>query len=332
MKRLDRRTFLVNSMRTGAVVVAAGSVGYYEWELFQPASSTAAKLPGAPVALKINGEPSPVGVDPDDVSFAWQVSDPRKGAIQSAYRLMVSLAGDGGATVWDSAEVVSGRQAFVGYTGPTLESDTAYLFAVATRDAHGVWSRASEPAHFVTGLRQRRLGCAMAPPRPCGHGSREVHLPANDPRSSRRGDSACRRLYRGRPQVPAVAERPKGRHGTELLLPRRAVRTGDRREQGTRHWQARNAFGFLHHWYSAGKGRPQSAPGLLAQLSVRFSDGRRFVVGTGETWKRARSRVAARSTAEHRRRRLRRDDRSRDRARRVGRRRPTTTATGARRR
>ena len=32
MKRVDRRTFLVNSMRTGAVVVAAGSVGYYEWE------------------------------------------------------------------------------------------------------------------------------------------------------------------------------------------------------------------------------------------------------------------------------------------------------------
>jgi alpha-L-rhamnosidase len=118
LKRVDRRTFLVNSMRTGAVVAAGGSVGYYEWELFQPASSAAPKLPGAPVALKVNGQPGPVGVDPDDVTFAWQVSDPRRGAVQTAYRLTVTRPGAGGTTVWDSGAVASSQQAFVAYAGP----------------------------------------------------------------------------------------------------------------------------------------------------------------------------------------------------------------------
>ena len=65
----------------------------------------------------------------------------------------MSHPGAGGATVWDSGEVISGRQAFVAYTGPALQSDTAYVFSVTTRNAQGVWSRASEPEPFVTGLR-----------------------------------------------------------------------------------------------------------------------------------------------------------------------------------
>ena len=48
---------------------------------------------------------------------------------------------------------------------------------------------------------------------------------------------------------------------------------------------ARIPWGYLHHWYSAGKGRPASAPGLLAQLSVRYTDGRHVTIGTDRTWK-----------------------------------------------
>ena len=55
----------------------------------------------------------------------------------------------------------------------------------------------------------------------------------------------------------------------------------------------RNTLGFLHHWYSAGKGRPTSIPGLLAQLSVSYEDGRHFAVGTDGTWKQQTSRMAA---------------------------------------
>ncbi len=46
-----------------------------------------------------------------------------------------------------------------------------------------------------------------------------------------------------------------------------------------------NALGVLHHWYGAGKGRPGSAPGLLAQLTLVYADGRRVAYGTDGSWK-----------------------------------------------
>ena len=44
-------------------------------------------------------------------------------------------------------------------------------------------------------------------------------------------------------------------------------------------------IGVLHHWYGAGKGRPASAPGLLAQLTLVYADGRTVTYGTDGTWK-----------------------------------------------
>ena len=104
MRRVDRRTFLANSLKTGVVAVAAGSIGLEEWAVTQPVSSAAPDTRGQPLALSINGDPSPVGVDPDDASFAWELGDTRKGAVQTAYRLEVTR---GGTSVWDSGEVVA---------------------------------------------------------------------------------------------------------------------------------------------------------------------------------------------------------------------------------
>ena len=166
MKRVDRRTFLLNSMRTGAVVAAAGSVAYYEWELFETTTSHAADLPGAPEALKVNDDASPVGVDPDDVNFAWQVSDPRKGAIQSAYRIVVAHSGSEVATVWDSGDVESGRQAFVAYTGPALDADAAYSspFAPATIwESGAVRPNLPRSSRACAGGTGRRSGCGPDP-------------------------------------------------------------------------------------------------------------------------------------------------------------------------
>ena len=44
-------------------------------------------------------------------------------------------------------------------------------------------------------------------------------------------------------------------------------------------------LGVLHRWYGAGKGRPQSAPGLIVQLSLWYRDGRHVVVGTDARWR-----------------------------------------------
>ncbi|MGZ4662974.1 MAG: family 78 glycoside hydrolase catalytic domain, partial [Arthrobacter sp.] len=41
----------------------------------------------------------------------------------------------------------------------------------------------------------------------------------------------------------------------------------------------------LVHWYGPGQGRAACVPGLLAQLHVDYSDGRREVFGTGPSWR-----------------------------------------------
>jgi alpha-L-rhamnosidase len=289
VKRLDRRTFLKNGLRTGAVVVGAGSIGYAEWTVLQepPSSSNVTgSAPGTPVALTVNGDPSPIGVDPDDLYFAWQVLDPRRGAIQSAYRLTVSRAdpGPGGSKkTWDSGLVSSGLQAFVPYTGPALAADSDYRLVVTTRGVNGDIGPLSAPANFVTGLRDGDWSAQWLRPGPPDTGlerytylRKTFELPA--------GKISRATVFAG------------GAHKYQLWINGSKLDTGpsfcypdEQYVQATDVTKAlssgkKNVVGFLHHWYSAGKGRPTSAPGLLAQLSVHYANGTKIVVGTDESW------------------------------------------------
>jgi hypothetical protein len=69
-----------------------------------PAAGAAA---GGPRRLTVNGVEGPVGVDPDDVTFAWELDDPRRGTVQSGYRIVVTRADRTRTprTIWDSGHV-----------------------------------------------------------------------------------------------------------------------------------------------------------------------------------------------------------------------------------
>jgi alpha-L-rhamnosidase len=279
VKRVDRRTFLKNGLRTGAVVAGVGAIGYTEWTVLQPpppSSTVTGSAPGTPVALTINGDPAPIGVDPDDLYFAWQVLDPRRGALQSAYRLTVTHDDPGpGDTVkaW----------AFVPYAGPTLAADSSYRLVVTTRDAHGGFGPRSAPATFVTGLRDGDWTAQWLRPGPADTGlERYTYL---------------RRAFRLPPgKIARATVYAAGAHKYQLWMNGSKLDTGpsfcypdEQYVQGTDVTNAvtsgnQNVLGFLHHWYSAGKGRPASVPGMLAQLSVHYSDGTKVVVGTDHTW------------------------------------------------
>lgn len=64
---------------------------------------------GAPKNLKVNYHTSPLGVDNPTPWFSWEVGDLQRGAVQSAYRLLISSTkekldnqeGD----IWDSKKV-----------------------------------------------------------------------------------------------------------------------------------------------------------------------------------------------------------------------------------
>ena len=132
MDRIDRRTFLATGIKTGAALAAIGAVADGAVDAAAPATASASGTnapsqdpPGPPTNLTTTGVAGPVGVDPDDVQFAWHVADGRRGAVQSGYRIEVTGPDGSSSTVWDSGEVASGQQAFVSYGGPHLSRTPA---------------------------------------------------------------------------------------------------------------------------------------------------------------------------------------------------------------
>src|ERR1700752_4781755 len=100
--------------------------------------------PAAPLALTVDDMVAPVGLGLADVYFGWHVGDSRRGAVQSAYRILVSRPVLGGPkrgaapVVWDSGKVRSAAQAFVPYRGRALAPDTTYWWTVQTWDGSGI--------------------------------------------------------------------------------------------------------------------------------------------------------------------------------------------------
>jgi len=99
---------------------------------------------------------NPIGIDETQPRFSWQVVDPRRGAVQSAYRILVASSAErlaaGEGDVWDSGEVESSRSVNVPYGGPPLASRQAVCWQVRTYDGAGVASPWSAAASFEMGL------------------------------------------------------------------------------------------------------------------------------------------------------------------------------------
>jgi len=293
--RTDRRTFLAGGLRACAAVSAAALVaGASE------ASATVARAselprraddpapgaaPGPPTALTVNGLTEALGVDPDDLFFAFRLTDARRGARQSAYRIVVARHDSRGTqTVWDSGPVASGRQAFIAYGGPALQADTEYRWQVASADVGGHWGPLSRAATFVTGLRAGDWRAVWLSPGP-GTTVPEIY-------------AYLRTVVRPRPSpVVRATAYVAAAHKYQLWLNGAMVDTGPAFSYPDEsYYQATdvtgrvvagrdNAWGLLHHWYSSGSGRPRSAPGALAQLAVHHADGTVEVFGTDGSWR-----------------------------------------------
>jgi len=236
--------------------------------------------------LTVNGVEGPVGVDPDDVNFAWVLDDPRRGSVQSGYRIVVTTSDRTRTprTVWDSAHVASSRQAFVAYSGRRLAADTGYQWRVSTRDGGAAWSAFSAPAPFTTGLRDGDWRSVWLQPA------------ASDRQPDRHTYLRTARALAHKPIARATAF-VAAAHKYQLWVNGTEVDTGpsfcypdEQYYQATdvtdhlRPGQT-NAIGILHHWYGAGQGRPASAPGVLVQVAVHFTDGTSQVIASDGSWR-----------------------------------------------
>jgi alpha-L-rhamnosidase len=297
MGRVDRRTFLASGFKTGVAVAAAGAVADAALGATDPASASAdgddhltptSGAPGPPIALTTTGVAGPVGVDPDDVQFAWQVVDARRGAVQGGYRIVVVGPDDSSSTVWDSGEVSSSRQAFVRFGGPPLAGDARYRWTVRTSDPSGHWSGPSAAATFTTGLRDADWTALWLRPGPADPGEEEyTYLRTTTALPS--GTIAYATAY-----VAAAHKYQLWVNGVQLDSGPSFCFPDEQYCQATDiisalHPGRANAVGILHHWYGPGRGRPTSAPGLLVQVTVHFTDGRVVTLGSDGSWRTRRA-------------------------------------------
>ena len=292
MGTIDRRTFLATGLKAGVAFAAIGSLDTVDalaWSsALVPAAAATPGRPGAPTSLTTTGNTGPVGVDPDDVLFAWQVTDPRRGAVQRAYRVVVTTGESTHRTVWDSGEVAINRQTFVAYRGPGLSPDTTYRWTVRTADGAGHWSEPSEPSSFTTGLREPDWTAQWLRPGPADPGV-EAYTYLRAERSLPSGT-----IDRATAYVAAAHRYQLWVNGSEVDAGPSFCFPDEQYYQATDLTHAlragkANTVGVLHHWYGPGRGRPESAPGLLVEVKVHYTDGRVVTVASDGTWRTRRA-------------------------------------------
>ena len=296
MTRFGRRTFLASTAGVVAGTAAGALAGGPDatpagaadmGSPFSPASGAAAGPPGAPRPgpLTVNGLNDPVGVDPDGVSFSWNLQASGRGVRQGAYRLVVRRIDPGHrALVWDSGAVAGARQAAVAYEGPALAADAAFASTVQARGASGRWGPASSPASFTTALRDRDWkaswlvpGVSPGSPDRVTYLRSEVVPPPGDLRRAIAYVSAAH-TYRLFVDSKPVDAWPSFSYPDEQYV--RAVDVTAFLRAGRK-----SAIGVLHRWYGPGQGRPASSPGLLLQCSLWYRDGTRETHLSDGTWK-----------------------------------------------
>ena len=289
-------------------------------------------VPGAPLALTVDGLVSPIGLGLSDVAFAWRVNDLRRGAVQSAYRIVVTRPDGSQALGQRSGAVRAPRVRRV--RRPAAAPDTVYGWRVQTWDGSGQpspWSSAT----FETGLGDADWQAAWIR-RPASHDLEpdEYTYARKRVRAWLVADRAGPRLCVGRPAVRAVRQRHAGREGAGVLAS--PTRSTTRRSTSRRLLRpgAPNAVGLVSSWQGPTKGHPAGKPGVIAQISVLHRRRPPRVVVTDGSWRVRKGAWLRRDPTRPRGRpgRLHREHRRARASRSAGTRRASTTAPGRRRR
>ena len=111
---------------------------------------------GSPLKLQTDNLLTPLGLDDGAPHFAWQLTDSRRGAKQSAYQVQVAthreLLASGKPDAWDSGRIPSGESLGIAYAGKALTASTRYYWRVLAWDKDGKPYPASEISWWETGL------------------------------------------------------------------------------------------------------------------------------------------------------------------------------------
>jgi len=110
----------------------------------------------APYDLRVEGLANSMVIDRSAPAFSWKLKDDRRGAAQSAYRILVASTPDrlveGKADLWDSGKVIGDQSLYVPYAGAKLSSNQRAFWKVCLWDQDGQASPFSDPARFQMSL------------------------------------------------------------------------------------------------------------------------------------------------------------------------------------
>ena len=133
-------------MSIGCVVLAA---------LLQ-VSRVSAQQVGPPARLRCEYQQNPGGLDVSKPRLSWWLTDARRGAKQTAYRVLVASSPEklstGTGDLWDSGKVESDKSTHVPYGGNALVSRQLCFWKVQIWDAAGKPSGWSQPASWEMAL------------------------------------------------------------------------------------------------------------------------------------------------------------------------------------
>jgi alpha-L-rhamnosidase len=240
-------------------------------------------------SLTVDDDPTPLAVV-GAPRFGWYIDDTDRGAVQSGYRLLVgrssALAPSSPDLVWDSGKVESAQHAYVDYRGSALADGAQYFWTVSTADGAGQWGPFARVASFDMALADRdwnadwikRGGFTPAPF-------------AEDYSLFRRDIDVT-----PSPITRALVYAAAGQQ-YELLIDGQRVGSGPAFSYPDEQYYETtdatrllrpgrpNAIAFITHWYADGQGRPYSAPGLIARMTIDHADGTSQVLTTDGTWR-----------------------------------------------
>ena len=249
--------------------------------------------------LRTEYSANPIGIDEPAPRLSWMLHSDRRGTHQTAYEIRVGTSANdlAASTVWNSGRVASGESVNRVYAGPALAPSRRYHWQVRSWNEQGRASEWSQPAFFETGLMGAEHWKAswITPDLP------EDSTHSNASPLLRTGFVLDGAIASARAYVTSLGlyemEINGGRVGDQVLAPgwtsydkRLQYQAYDvtallRRGQnavgvtvGDGWYRGRLAWGTRRNTYG-------SRVALLAQIVVRYADGREQVIGTGDGWK-----------------------------------------------
>jgi alpha-L-rhamnosidase len=267
-----------------------------------------------PYGLQTEQREEPLGVGEPRPRLSWKLAGDRRGAAQSAYRIIAAARpGDlaNGRLLWDTGRRVSGDGLLVPWDGPPLQSGTRYHWRVQVWDESGVPAGTAQ-TWFETGLLHAEDWTAV------WIGRDPVRLPPADPpqdhdrtaathslppplylrrrfnleRSPVRARlyASARGVYEPRLNGQRVGDHELAPGWTEYhhRIQYQTYDVTDLLQAGGNVLGAVVADGWWSGYVGFDPRRPAmhygTAPALLAQLVLDFADGSRRVVATDAGW------------------------------------------------